>query len=480
MLEDARAFADEFERLGMEEPFEGFLDGLRLGRNIFDQLADRQKRIEESARRDAEAREDAAEADREKTRELEEQRRQHEAIGRAMIDAAEAAGIISSELAAALNSAMNLVQGLASGNPAQAVAGIAGLLGSIFSAGEARERRMRQAMEDLEDALHDLRKAVQPGTSLQAGDVDAFTQFFLERYLPEHNRGGRTILQLTRDEEALLARLSDALGFDVFQNLRATGGGSYGDILELLELLNNGGLNLSSAAGAMELFRLQVEQLDLESATEQLELFTRTVLDEFAPGLSSALSGFDLSTSAGVNSADAFIRDIAEEFFTQGITDRIAGLFGTTDAGSITEILSNIDAFLDRLGEGGTEFGVSEDQDFVRNVQITQAQSGRLLALETSQLTRLEQLVDINERQLSVFETLLPAAVSGVVNAGPDTVARHEGLRVDNINVQIGGSPPAGESVENVAKRVGSAIVDELDRQLASNATRARRTAGKN
>lgn len=441
----------------------------------------------EEAQRNAD---DQRRRDQERVERLREINREIQLIGNGILDGISGLVGFNRELEVSLRAAMNLsnsvismmTDGFSAGGLIGAVGAGAGLLGTLVQNPEdaAERRRLREAIQELGEAARDLREAAVVGQDVNPGDIGE-VRAFLEAW----SSGATMGLEQFLDAASALNRIGRAIGREGLGNELIAAGEAGETQLDaflsgleglLGELVNVGSINLDTLAGQWEYFRLQIEQLDLTDANQQLAIFSDTVLG-MAPGLRDALAGFDLTTAEGRAAADQFVAGLASMLANQGAAaPDLVGLFGNRSGAEMLEILSQLDRFLDEMsGSAG------DTQQFNRNVQVTEATSGRMLALQTTVADRMDRLVDLTETQTRIWEAV--AAAQGVAltqSALPAaSVVDLSGLVV---HVAMSTAEPVSmqspQSLEAAGARIGHGILRQLDQGLADNQVRSNRIAG--
>ena len=293
-------------------------------------------------------------------------------------------------------------------------------------------------MRALRDSLDNLRDAVQKGADVSVADLerarvaaDLVNQARADARASQRDLGGsaRRFLQAnlaakTPEGEALRAAILDLERIlkiplsDLFEGTGDEMRAAFDLFIANLDLLNDdfGAFN-DQFSGQMALFQLTMEQFDITDPIKQLEKFIDLIVKEFSPGLAAAIAGFDLSTVEGRAALDQFIADLALSIAGGG--DRSLFDRDLTNA-EILDLLGSIDGFLDLLQSDAGDDG----QSFSRNVQITEARAGRLLAMTATMVTLDERLVALAVLRNTALDGILAGlAVTAAAGAAPPTTS---------------------------------------------------------
>lgn len=445
-----------------------------------------------------------------------------EDAARGVLRLAEAFGSLDDQTRKALEGAIDLASAVGSiassgfsvGAVIQGIGGLVSLGAGLFGGGDRRaqeiEQRKRQiqVMIDLQRAIERLTSEVQTGSGVSPSELrsglDALKEIIFQ-VTQNQSQGalgigginlvsGDQVARLFQQNPELLRelrRIEEETGIRFIEGL--LDGLVTDEDIRRLEAAqeamrhigeNLGRFNLETVAGQMERFNLLVNQFDIDDPIKQMELFLKTV-GSLAPALRGAMKDFDLSTAEGRQAASDFVASIANELASKGVTKRIESLFGEgITPGEVLDILNQMDRLLDQATEGGAE----GRQAVVRDVQITEARAGRLLAINTTIASRTEELVDLAIARNNLLASMggtAGAGATGSSGGGSVAVGGDRPILIDRLEVPIhfpegpeGGRPTIGEARE-FGERIGSGIIEGMDRELAQRELRAQRTQGK-
>jgi len=374
------------------------------------------------------------------------------------------------------------------GGAVSAGVGIVQGIGGAFFGESEEEKALRKATETLTQAIRDLEDALVRGADLAPQEVSLLTNLF-----SDIASGGTRAKFLGTGALNSLESLGEALGVDLVQsgvdsgafsvtedgNLRVEDQGQLQAFARIvLEAINDlgsiGAVNINSFAGAMEFFREQVEQLDLESAGEQFEKFNELVLDRFAPDLARSLEGLSQQEQSDL------VASISERLFREGISG-VSDFFGPdVSFNEARDILSKLDTLI----EGGVLGAGDETQSFSRNVQITEARAGRLLAVNTTIATRADQLVALaveRNTMLSMLSGLEARAAQNFGGINGASAGLGGGVTIQDLDVNVnitGVNELDQEEAQNAGETIGENLATTLDRLLQEHGLRSNRAAG--
>lgn len=394
---------------------ERFNEQLRQTRRQLEQnekaLRDEAEEAEETARKLIE---DRKRANEERLRSLRESARSLEENARAGLQMAEAIGLIDSEAAQALGSVVQLgtaIGRIAAGDltaiPA-AIGAVASIFNVIAGKGAEAEQKRLEAQKALVDQLEQNRKALEENTravasgktvaDITAGQAaakgvtlpffglnlnpDLLNDITLFRRLREELKDREFREKLTTAGEAsgvdLLGAAEEAVDTGEMEIFRS----AWDTVRKILKDASEhfGAIGESNFAGQMERFRTEVELLDLDSATQQLEHFLKTLRAIGAGDFASQIEG--LLAGGDIEGARQLVRAIFEEMQSGGLTAaEAAGLFGgNATPEDITRILTSVNDWLEEISAGGGVTGGGSAQTRL-NVSMTEIQGGPVLTL---------------------------------------------------------------------------------------------------
>lgn len=443
------------------------------------------------------------------TRDLADRMEELAALSRGILSLADAFGVLDDDLRKTLEGATELATSIASiastgpnvgnvlgaiGGATQLISGIAGLLsgGGDEPRETPQQRAAREAQAENTAALRRLAETVQRladgllevpftavGEALEAAQREAEArnrqvQEALDA-LPEDAPGEQVreisqgFVSLFEQLQIVLARMG--LTMDDVRSVAETLGlewdGTAVSMNRLIAALAEIDLTESIVSffetfeGQLSLLRREFELFDIDDPIEQM----RRLLGVVGQFTAIGIPDFDLSTPEGRAALDEFIQSLFNQL-RGGAPQDLLDQLGTLSGSDLLDLLTEIERLSDAVG--GTTAGVGEPT-FTRNVQITEAQAGRLLAMTASQVTRLDQMYE-----LAVARNHLLEMIAGL-EAGPG------GSLVGGISVTVNGPFP-GVTDETRAQEIGStlglSLAESLDRELQRRQTNSSRAVG--
>ncbi len=364
------------------------------------------------------------------------------------------------------------------------------LLNSAFGPDPERDRLRQQeieATERLRSAINDLADQIQRGENVPVSSIDLLQSVLeplkggdiketLRRFLFDENGN------FNRQTGGALLQLDKAFGTDFFKQFGEIDQSNLGALQRFFERLQEFVDAASAGFGTfgdsleaqIEFFNLLKDQLDIGDATQALQLFLDEV-QAIPDALKEALAGFDLSSAEGRKAASDFLAELTGTLAREGITDQIRAIFGSDlTPGEILKLLDSLDGLLDNLDQQAKDS--AETQSYVRSVQITEAQAGRLLALNTTMVSRLERLDVLAVERNALLTTLLGSALAG---AAPIPTSSSSNISLGGVQVPVTSAPITDQqSAASYGNAVGNAVMDQIDRRFYDRQVNAKRTLG--
>ena len=409
--------------------------------------------------------------------------------GRALLNAARAAGVFESDTAAAISAALDLAESIKALQAAQAagtslvtpIAGIAGAvlaLGSMFFGGnakaEAREKKRQETLEENNARLRELR------------DVMGSAARVLRQAPGGLIQAGISGLRPTTEGKIMAGRLSQAL---------EAAGFSHADLWKLAEDMGitldhtrEGLTQFWEALKALEadrLFETFAGQMDL--MRREFELFDETdpaaklgrvleVLKNTA-NLGSRLD-FDINTEEGRRALQATVESLFTSFTQGGLS---LGALGQLTATEFLDVLGLIETLLDEFdNEEAVAKGVTRGFQVSRT--ITEVTGNRLVGTMTTVAFWAERAAIAGEAQLAFLTgSLEPPTTSAMCTfAGNAGVGGAEAtVLCAPITINFGDIILSGvTNPEQAAHEIAGRVREQVDEVLGGRMLDTRRARG--
>lgn len=409
------------------------------------------------------------EAIAESGRDWEELARTFEGVARGVLSIADAMGILDARQRQALQGAIDLASGIATGGiggTVQAIGGAAGLLRAVFSGPD--QMPIIESQANLIRALDRLRDAVLQDVSIAErerllSEGGAFLDI-LERVLDVRIIGTRDVLNvdsMSPEALAIIQEIERLTGIEIFkddqiwvENFRRAM-----EALEEMDLAVFGHGLQDRLDGLNWIFRSLGDEAG--DAAARLERFLAVVAD-FAPDFTAQLQA--IIETQGHDAAMAWVQALAEAFGTEGLSAEIIRQVFGSDV-SARDVQRIIDEALGFIGGGAGLIGSPETR---MAVNITQAQGSELLRIGSTQLYHLAGIHSLIAEMVSA-----PPPVYGIPDLSPPSPASlgigTQTMVTDlsgmTVEVHVGGGIGPGNA-HAVGVGIGEGIGEAIDQRI--------------
>lgn len=409
------------------------------------------------------------EAIAESGRDWEELARTFEGVARGVLSIADAMDILDARQRQALQGAIDLASGIATGGiggTVQAIGGAAGLLRAVFSGPD--QMPIIESQANLIRALDRLRDAVLQDVSIAErerllSEGGAFLDI-LERVLDVRIIGTRDVLDvdsMSPEALAIIQEIERLTGIEIFkddqiwvENFRRAM-----EALEEMDLAVFGHGLQDRLDGLNWIFRSLGDEAG--DAAARLERFLG-VVGEFAPDFTAQLQ--EIIDSQGHDAAMAWVQALAEAFGTEGLSAEIIRQVFGSDV-SARDVQRIIDEALGFIGGGAGLIGSPETR---MAVNITQAQGSELLRIGSTQLYHLAGIHSLIAEMVSA-----PPPVYGIPDLSPPSPASlgigTQTMVTDlsgmTVEVHVGGGIGPGNA-HAVGVGIGEGIGEAIDQRI--------------
>jgi TP901 family phage tail tape measure protein len=355
--------------------------------------------------------------------------------------------------------------------------GVASLIGSLF--GESPEERRRQEiLQQNTEAIKELTQRIGEffieTTGKQFAEIRGALPEALERAEEAIRRarefalrarargavdaervGGREALRSLAAagvSVAELRELADALGI-AFAGAQPT----LTELKQLMEAMAQTQLTqfAQTFAGQIELLAREFELFDISDPIDQLRRLREIALGfGDSPLIDALFGGLDLSTAEGRAALEERIRSLYRQLQAGTVTPEQLG--GLTPQ-QLLELLSQLEATMDRVAEGGEEQG--RTAQFQVSREVTETTAGRLVSIGVTSLLWLEEIA---RNTSALVPTLQPPSAAELAAYNPG------GLTIETLEINVTVAGASASDAQRIGDDVGRAAAAALDRELGT------------
>jgi TP901 family phage tail tape measure protein len=354
--------------------------------------------------------------------------------------------------------------------------GIAGLLGGLFGRTDPEEERRKEILRENTDAIRKLTERIGEAFVEVSGEQFAGAREAAERAL--QNRRVRNILEgnestisgrrrrereraaSTIQREFAAAGISMAELRDIAEELGLAFAGAIPtaqELKQLAEALASTELTrfAQTFAGQIDLLAREFELFDISDPIDQLRRLREIALGfGDSPLIEALFGGLDLSTAEGRAALEERIRGVYQQLQAGTITPNQLG--GLTPQ-QLLDLLSQLEATMDRMAEGAEEQG--QTAQFQVSREVTETTAGRLVSIGVTSLIWLEEIAR-NTREL--VPALQPPSGAELAAYNPG------GLTIETLEINVTVAGASASDAQRIGDDVGRAAAAAFDRELGT------------
>ncbi len=352
--------------------------------------------------------------------------------------------------------------------------GIASLLGGLLGRSDPEEERRREILRENTDAIRKLTERIGEAFVEISGADFAGARTAAERALGDRNiqnilagneshisgrrRRDRERAAKKIQREFAAAGISMAELRDIAEELGLAFAGAIPtaqELKQLAEALASTELTrfAQTFAGQIDLLAQEFELFDISDPIEQLQRLRQIALGFGESSLVESLfGGVDLSTAEGRATLEQRTRDIYQQLQAGTLTPQQLG--GLTPQ-QLLDLLSQLEATMDRVAEGGEEQG--RTAQFQVSREVTETTAGRLVSIGVTSLIWLEEIAR-NTRAL--VPALQPPSAAELAAYNPGSVV------IEQLVIQVTVPGASASDAQRIGDDAGRAAAAAFDREL--------------
>lgn len=373
----------------------------------------------------------------------------------------------------------------------QAIGGAISLASSLFGKSPEEQARL-QALKENNIRLHELSTKVGDlaRINVQGTDLGRVQQFFASAAIQNllNNPAAGVLSQDAVNRQVGTVLTAMGLTATQFEDIAkqfgiTVGTGSGGkitldDLRQFFAALGDSELNqfAQDFTGQMQRMNAEIAVFSLTKPIQQFEEFRKVVgsITGGSGALGKLLQGLDLTTSAGVEAAQQAVQDLFKQF--QGLSgDELATFLGGLTPEDFVNAIQKLTDLINAQASGG---GIAGTGGFNVDRTITEVTGSRLEALLSTSNIFEEQIAD----NTALIARLLGGGAVPVINAPAmlsSSLASTGGplVHIENLSVTVSGLDDLSRA-QDIGAKVGSSVLDEIDRGLGKRLQIANRARG--